>query len=110
MRHATRRSRPRRGRSTVVRTPQFRTLPTGLSDEPPPEDDTSGDKRLALIGAADGGTLQRLTEAVREEINSNNGNGACPRLSAGDVACTCDYCELFWSRLTEQLRGHMDES
>ncbi|NIR44390.1 MAG: hypothetical protein GWN99_00515 [Gemmatimonadetes bacterium] len=109
MRHARRRSNPRKDRSAAARPPQFRTRSTGASTTIPSENGTAAARRLALLDAADGSTLQRLSETVREETSSNNGKGSCARLSAGDVACTCDYCEHFWSRLAERLRGSSEE-
>lgn len=109
MRQARRRSSPRKGRSAAAQTPQSRATPRRSSANLPSDNGTAA-RRLALIGAADGSTLQRLSEAVREEIASSNGTDACARLSAGDVTCICDYCQHFWSRLAELLRGHSEES
>ncbi len=62
-------------------------------------------RRTALIASISGGRLSRLNQLIRLELTSNNGLGACERLRSGSVDCSCDYCELYWSRLEEKLRA-----
>jgi hypothetical protein len=71
-----------------------------------PADATNGrhEHRIALIASISGGTLNRVNECTRLELASANGQGSCERLRSGSVDCSCDYCEVFWSRLEERLR------
>lgn len=62
-------------------------------------------RRIALIAAVAGGTLNRLYECIRQELASMNGDRGCERLKSGDVECSCEYCELFWSRLEDALQS-----
>ena len=59
--------------------------------------------RIALVAGISGGTLQNLIEIIAQQLPSKNGNGRCPRLKAGSVDCSCDYCERYWSLLAKKL-------
>ncbi len=60
-------------------------------------------RRIKLLNSISTGTLATLSESMQLGLESKNGRHGCSRLAAGNVDCTCDYCESFWSRLEKMI-------
>ena len=60
-------------------------------------------RRIKLLNSISTGSLATLSESMRLERASDNGKDRCSRLAAGNVDCSCNYCESFWSRLEELI-------
>jgi hypothetical protein len=105
MRHAAISVPAQPGPTSAARAPQLKAISADSWGQPADAFNGKHEHRIALIASISGGTLHRLHECTRLELVSANGDADCERLRSGSVDCSCDYCEIFWSRLEERLRG-----